>query len=773
MRQLFTLCIWLFAVAAAFGQTTCPPNYVPRAEQNCPGAIRLCRIDNSFPDNGLCGRGTVQDSFRGSCGTSEHITSFYQFTARRRGDLRFLIIPNDITGGPNAWGRCGDLTQTCASTTDYDWVLYKLPAGSDTANGFTCSLINVPGGFGAPNPYEVACDFSGTGGVTGMYDSLGAATGGVAGNKFDLPISVDSGDFFILVVDNFRATTTGYKILFGDPTRNSALTDVRNPDGVLPSLTQIRQNPNCYNDTLIFTFDKGISCARVNPSTFRITNANFPAEQFPITSITPADPCIDGVSKRWKVTFSNIRLDTAYRLNIANNVEDACGNVQTVGQLRFKYVKYLQGISKVGAQLATQVLQDSVCSGDRISIRAKLDTALRNATLSAFTYRFFEREANGQLTPIPGNGFAQDSAYLISGNPATTPDNPIFRTFRIAGTRADGRGCNDTTDVRIKVNPTPQPPTKGIPALCFGETANIALHSPTDTGKYVYTWTSSVPLTGSTDVAARLTRAGNFTLRADTVNAISTDGLTVSRGETDAVSWAVAYKRRLGGCRYSEPAGNNRRQFVFDDTIRVGAYIQPLFAFDTIIRPGKSRPTFILPLRSFYDESVVRYVTTGRTVAAKRPQAWTVADNRTQQNVAAFNVPAAPDTAIYYDFRQMNGESNYTVTQTYTDTVANGKICTYSYARSFEVVLPDVPNVLSRNDDGQNDYFEIPDIIKVYQYRLTVFNRWGRKVYEQGNYDNSFNGIGLEDGVYFYNLKPENGPGREYRGWLELRNKGK
>jgi gliding motility-associated-like protein len=64
-----------------------------------------------------------------------------------------------------------------------------------------------------------------------------------------------------------------------------------------------------------------------------------------------------------------------------------------------------------------------------------------------------------------------------------------------------------------------------------------------------------------------------------------------------------------------------------------------------------------------------------------------------------------------------------------------------------------VPNVFTPNGDGVNDFFDIPDLEKYKSNEMIIFNRWGKKVYEKNNYDGTWDGGGLNDGVYFYILR--------------------
>ena len=80
-----------------------------------------------------------------------------------------------------------------------------------------------------------------------------------------------------------------------------------------------------------------------------------------------------------------------------------------------------------------------------------------------------------------------------------------------------------------------------------------------------------------------------------------------------------------------------------------------------------------------------------------------------------------------------------------------------------------VPNVFTPNSDGTNDYFIIKGI-DFGEWQLIVFNRWGRKVYENNHYDNDANKWGAEgcsDGVYYYILKNDTGK-QTFTGYVEI-----
>lgn len=72
-----------------------------------------------------------------------------------------------------------------------------------------------------------------------------------------------------------------------------------------------------------------------------------------------------------------------------------------------------------------------------------------------------------------------------------------------------------------------------------------------------------------------------------------------------------------------------------------------------------------------------------------------------------------------------------------------------------------IPNVFTPNGDGKNDYFEISGINNFCAdtSKLTILNRWGKKVFEaEGNqfsWDGRSNSDVLASGTYFFILEGE------------------
>ena len=91
------------------------------------------------------------------------------------------------------------------------------------------------------------------------------------------------------------------------------------------------------------------------------------------------------------------------------------------------------------------------------------------------------------------------------------------------------------------------------------------------------------------------------------------------------------------------------------------------------------------------------------------------------------------------------------------------------------------PNVFTPNGDDKNQFFAmvkydeaIDEFISILPedncfgrfVSITIFDRWGKQVYESFDRDFRWHGEGVPVGVYFYNLKFTN---RDYKGIVSVR----
>ncbi|MFN3916433.1 MAG: gliding motility-associated C-terminal domain-containing protein [Flavobacteriales bacterium] len=104
-----------------------------------------------------------------------------------------------------------------------------------------------------------------------------------------------------------------------------------------------------------------------------------------------------------------------------------------------------------------------------------------------------------------------------------------------------------------------------------------------------------------------------------------------------------------------------------------------------------------------------------------------------------------------------NPVANPTNTTVYTITVTTANGCTDSDQVVVVVTPPiEVPNTFTPNGDGVNDTWEIKRIHLYPAARVTVYDRWGQRVFntigytEEKRWDGTNNGLRLQAGTYFY-----------------------
>ena len=131
----------------------------------------------------------------------------------------------------------------------------------------------------------------------------------------------------------------------------------------------------------------------------------------------------------------------------------------------------------------------------------------------------------------------------------------------------------------------------------------------------------------------------------------------------------------------------------------------------------------------------------------------------------------------------IHGNQEYTTTGIYTINlvITNADGCKATISRTIEVTdkpvtLGVVPELVTPNNDGKNDVWEIKGIENFANSEVEIFNRWGNLVYSATNYKNTFDGTPnaksssgkLPTGTYFFILKLNDQNSTVYKGYLQL-----
>jgi gliding motility-associated-like protein len=80
-----------------------------------------------------------------------------------------------------------------------------------------------------------------------------------------------------------------------------------------------------------------------------------------------------------------------------------------------------------------------------------------------------------------------------------------------------------------------------------------------------------------------------------------------------------------------------------------------------------------------------------------------------------------------------------------------------------QVVLP---TIITPNNDRLNDQLVVQGLVSG-TFEVAVYNRWGRLVFQQASYHNTWDAGGQADGLYYYAVTTATG--QRYKSWLEVR----
>jgi len=82
----------------------------------------------------------------------------------------------------------------------------------------------------------------------------------------------------------------------------------------------------------------------------------------------------------------------------------------------------------------------------------------------------------------------------------------------------------------------------------------------------------------------------------------------------------------------------------------------------------------------------------------------------------------------------------------------------------------DIPNVFTPNNDGSNDVFIIRNSTGIASMTTTIYNRWGKQIFETNNLLIEWDGKDAADGTYFWTIDytDDNGEKGSKRGYLTL-----
>lgn len=354
--------------------------------------------------------------------------------------------------------------------------------------------------------------------------------------------------------------------------------------------------------------------------------------------------------------------------------------------------------------------------------------------------------------------------------PSITVLNPMTVTVQITNTAS---GCTAVSNACVIVaTPNPDITFNNPVAFCAGVGAIL---TPTVTGgtpTYSYFWTPSFLGNGS---SATTTSSGTFavlvidqnlcrstktvtTVMSDPSVVLSSPDLVICPNEC-AVITATASSLFLPFTYSWSHNGSDT-----DDSSRVCA-AGTVTVIATDAKGCETRNTI----------TVTNDVSPVASITSTPPSP--VAPGQTITFTSTSTIPGGTITSTSWMFGDGTTGSGTPVDHAYDETgvysitltVTGSAGCTsaVSVAYAVEGAL-NIPNVITPNGDGVNDYLKFKGLEALGSNSISIFNRWGKKLFEQENYKNDWNGAGHNDGTYFFILTVPAAKPSTYNGHFQI-----
>jgi gliding motility-associated-like protein len=357
-------------------------------------------------------------------------------------------------------------------------------------------------------------------------------------------------------------------------------------------------------------------------------------------------------------------------------------------------------------------------------------------------------------------GFTSEEQY--SSIPGA--DTGMTGTYTVMVTAASG--CTVRAAVEVLVNPEPLVVINDHIPLCEPETADLTEEAITRGSDPDLAW-SWHPDAGSADEmeAPRQAGAGTYYIRGTTIHGCyNVKPVTVTVNPLPSVTiissdnpLCAGDKRELSGVpaggifSVKDGPGNISGSML---TASGAGYInlEYLYSDGCENRALQTLPSYDYPVPDPGPDQELGFIFNTRMQASLMPfetGKWSLVSG--SGKIRNSNSPVTEITSL------APGENKFLWTVQNRGCIAEAEV---------RIIVGDlfVPSVITPNEDGKNDFFQISEVEGPVE--LTIFNRWGIEEYRNTNYRNTWdgrnkNGVMLPDDTYFYILRFNNGMTRQ------------
>lgn len=352
---------------------------------------------------------------------------------------------------------------------------------------------------------------------------------------------------------------------------------------------------------------------------------------------------------------------------------------------------------------------------------------------------------DGTATATPSGGTTYTYAWSTSPSQSTqTATGLVPGSYTVT---VSSMGCTTTSTVTVTNVGSVTTTTASTPSNC-GSPDGTATATPAGGTTYTYAWSTSPAQ--STQTATGLV-PGSYTVTVSSMGCTTTSTVVVQNvgGPTATGTTTPSYCGQNNGTATITASGGTG-SYTYTWNNGVGQSLSNLSpgSYTCTISDGGVCPA-VVNLSVTEIAGPVAAISADPTVL--QPGGTVNFEYDGTGNPSLFNwdfgdntVGSGANTSHQYDI-----DGTFIVLLSVTD--AHG--CTSSANIQIEVVTINIPNVITPNGDGINDTFVIQGLEAVSGKLLKIYNRWGKKVYENNEYLNDWDAGNLPAGVYFYVFK--------------------
>lgn len=415
-----------------------------------------------------------------------------------------------------------------------------------------------------------------------------------------------------------------------------------------------------------------------------------------------------------------------------------------------------------------EVSNDTLCPGDNVTLSAL-------GTLASYTIAYVD--ANGNLQTSPNN-----SITIVASNIAT----PVFgiHTYTLfAEGPCSGLMTPFTNTVEVTRGETNATLVSTQSVVCIGSPVTLSASGSLST--YTIQYNNGAGVISSTTTVSFNTAVGGtntYSLIAQGLCSAPIDTFTVSVLVNNLLNLSISPMANVTKCLNSSVtltanvASSSAEPYTYNWSPAVGTNTNSTYSTSTPVTT-----TFVVTVNgtcanatasvvvSIFDSNINVLIVDSASVCANTEL---VLHTLTTGGKS----PYTYSWTILPDINPISSSSVLNTTSpliegTYTVQVVNMDDCgLMDFDSQLITVLPpciiEIGNIITPNGDGVNDFFKIKSMEYHPNSLLTIFDRWGRKVYENQNYANDWNADGLSEGTYFYTLEvPED---KKYNGFVQV-----